>query len=210
MASANTATKTEETQAIQIQPLRIDTIELPITGLTPLVTHNWSEKALSMMRDAQQGRSRRKKEPKDQGEEYESAFYRLDDGSAGIPAAAFKSATVQAARNFEGVTMTSLKSAIFVVGEGKDQLVRIVGEPEMWESPVRVGMGTADLRYRPRFFPWSALLVVRFNTAMLTREAVVNLVNAGGLGGVGEWRPSAPKSFTGSYGMFEVSGQDHQ
>ena len=35
-------------------------------------------------------------------------------------------------------------------------------------------------------------------------DSVVSLVNAGGLGGVGEWRPSAPKSNSGVFGRYEV------
>jgi len=29
-------------------------------------------------------------------------------------------------------------------------------------------------------------------------------VDAGGNGGVGDWRPSAPKSLTGTFGRYEV------
>lgn len=199
-----TKAKTASATLIELKPIRIEEFDIPIVGLSPLVTHNWSEKALRMIRDSQAQKTRSKKEPKDPQAEYEAAFYRLPDGEPGIPATAFKSATVQGARYFEAITMTALKQAFFVQGEGPEQLVRIVGEPEMWESPVRVGMGTCDLRYRPRFWPWSAVLRVRFNALLLSATSVANLVNAGGLGGVGEWRPSAPKSYTGSYGMYEV------
>lgn len=198
----------QATDVIRLEPISTPTVGFTVEGLSPLCTHAWSEKARKQMRDAQQSRTRKKKEPKDPQAEYESAFYRLEDGSPGIPAAAFKSAIISGARSFEGVTMTLLKQAVYVIGEGAEQLLRINGEPEMWESPVRVGMGTADLRYRPRFFPWSVDLRVRFNANVLTAQAVATLLDAGGMAGVGEWRPSAPKSNTGSYGTFHVATQE--
>lgn len=191
-------------EGITLKPISFEWVEVPIEGIAPLVTHNWSEKAKQMMRDKQQGITAKKKEPKDPEQEYLDAFYRLPDGSPGMPAAAFKAATVGGARLFENVTMVTIKQAMFFSGEGPEQLVRIVGDPEFYEAPVRVGMGVADLRYRPRFFPWSAVLRVKFNADMLSVDALVNLIEAGGMGGVGEWRPSAPKSATGSYGTYGV------
>ena len=40
---------------------------------------------------------------------------------------------------------------------------------------------------------------------MIDEASVIALVDAAGMGGVGEWRPSAPKSATGSYGQFRVA-----
>lgn len=196
-----------EPQAIQLVPLRINTMEVEIEGITPLIVHRWSEKAKKQMLDQQTGKTRMKKAPKDPNADYQSARYVLPDGRDAFPAVAFKAAMIGAARHFEGVTMTSLKAALFVEGIGPEQLVPIDGKPEMREDTVRIGMGTADLRYRPIYFPWSAKLTVRFVQSSITAESVIALVDAGGLGGVGEWRPSAPKSYTGSYGQFRVKGE---
>jgi hypothetical protein len=69
-------------------------------------------------------------------------------------------------------------------------MVRIEGEPIMREDVVRVGNGGTDLRYRPQFTEWSTTLEVTYVRSMLTRESVLSLIEAGGLGvGVGEWRP---------------------
>ncbi len=190
---------------IEIQRIPIGEVTVTVEGLSPLGIHAWSEKAKKQMRDKQGGKTTQKKEPEDPQAEYESAFYRLPDGRPGIPATAFKAAIVGAARNFDALTMTMLKQSLFVEGEGPEQLVPIEGgEPEFWESPVRLSTGVADLRYRPRWQTWSCTLTVRFNAKLLSSEGVVNLIDAGGWGGVGEWRPSAPKSVTGSYGRFHV------
>lgn len=205
-----TATRTAngaapEAEAITIQPLEIRTVQIPIVGETPLIMHRWSEKARRAMLDAQTGRARAKKPPKDPAEDFEEATYRLDDGSFGMPAAAFKSAIVEGARAFEGVTMTGLKTAIRVLGSGPDQLVPVEGDRQMFEATVRLASGVADLRYRPIFPEWSAVLNIRYPTALLSLDSLVHLVNAGGLSGVGEWRPSSPKSKTGMYGTFRVA-----
>lgn len=185
---------------------RIEPVEMRIKvqGITPLVTNKFSEKAKAMIRDKQTSQTTRKKAPKDIVKDYEAAFHRLPDGAAGIPASAFKGAAVAGARNFEAISMVQVKQAIFVLGEGPDQLIKIEGEPEMWEAPVRIAKGGTDLRHRPRFFPWACEFDIMYNDVILTKEAVIALVDAGGLAGVGEWRPSSPKSTTGSYGMYRV------
>ena len=195
--------------AIELKPLRIERTEVPIAGITPLIAHRWSEKAKKMMRDAQTQKSRSKKEPKDPVADFNEARYLLPDGTDGFPAVAFKAAIVGAVRHFEGISMVQAKQAVFVHGvqaaTGHDLLVPLDAEPpQMREDMVRVGMGTADLRYRPEYMPWSATLTIEYLTTVISLESLINLVSAAGFGGVGEWRPSSPKGATGIYGRFEV------
>jgi hypothetical protein len=200
------ATRTKETNngqmssAIVLQPLRLEVVRITVVGETEYISHQWSEKAKRLMLEAQQTKTRQKKEPKNPEEDYRGSLYRHPDGGYAIPAAAFKAAIVGACRQFEGLPMTQAKIAITVLGE----LVPIVGEPHMREDMVRLETGVADIRYRGGFFPWEATLPIRFNSNLLTLESLVALVDAAGQGGVGEWRPSAPKSSTGTYGMFKV------
>jgi hypothetical protein len=193
-------------EPITIQPLEIQTVEIPIIGETPLIQHRWSEKAKRMMLDAQTGKARPKKEPKDPVGDFEQATYRMDDGRYGHPAPAFKAAIVEGAKLFDGLTMADLKRFLRVLGEGVDQLVEIRGERQMFESPTRLKTGVADLRYRPIFNEWSAVLTLRYPRVMFpVLQSVIELVNAGGMAGVGEWRPSSPNSKTGMYGTFRVA-----
>jgi hypothetical protein len=189
---------------LQLQRLDDAEIELNIEGMTPLIPHRWSEKALKMMRDKQFGKPTAGRQPKNAEEEAEASCYWVDKGQAGMPATAFKAATIDAARFFTGIHMSELKGTIFVVGTGLDQLVPIKGDPVMREDTPRNSNGGSDLRYRYQFLPWSATLTVRFMPTMLTPESVVALVDAGGRGGVGDWRPNAPKSKTGTYGTYRV------
>lgn len=194
--------KAVQDQPVQIKRLERATIIVPIVGITPLIVHRFDEKSKKMMLDKMQARikARAPKEARDPDADYERSRYRLSDGRDGFPANGFKHALVDAARYVDSVTMTALRVMTFVQGEGFDQLVHIIGEPKMREDAVRVGMGTADLRYRAMYDPWSAELTVSYLPSQIDAESIVNLIDASGNGGVGEWRPSKG----GTYGRFEV------
>lgn len=193
------AAKTADVQVIEIPPIEISRYVIRIKGNSPLVTHAWSDKAKREMLEKQMGKARNKKAFKDPQADYEAAFYRLADGTAAVPTIAFKAAVVSAARQVEGLTMTFLRGAFHVEGD----LVAIEGTPEMNEAMVRVGMGTADIRYRPMWHDWAINLVVRVNQRSITIEQLVHLFNQAGFSvGIGEWRPEKD----GSWGMFEVEG----
>lgn len=193
----------EAAASINLKPIERGRAVIPIVGTAPLIVHRFDEKAKEMMLQAQQTKTRAKKEPKSPIDCFERSMYRLPDGGHGFPAVAFKAAMVDAARLFDGVKMTELRAALHVVGDGPDQLVRITSaQPRMREDTVRVGMGTADLRYRAEYNDWTADLIVNFIPSMISISSVIAIVDAAGLGGVGEWRPSKAK--TGIYGTFCV------
>lgn len=195
MASATQ--KAPETSGISIPPIEIKAYVFRFVGDSPLICHAWSAKAKLEMLDKQMGKARGKKEPKNPQLDYEQAFYRTEDGAPAFPTIAFKAAAVNAARQVEGLTMTFLRGAFHTVGE----LVKIEGEPRMREDMVRVGMGTADIRYRPEFVDWAVDMKVRLNTRSLTLEQLIHLFNQAGFSvGVGEWRPEKD----GRNGMFHV------
>lgn len=196
-------TPAAEQPQVVIDRIAAETILVPIIGTSPLIMHRFSEKAKRAMLDAMQGR-KSPKQPKDPQAEYEAAFYRFKDGTAGFPAIAFKASAVGGARFYSGITMTALKQFMFFDGEvGVDgqKLVRIEGEPRLREDVVRVGRNGTDLRYRPEFPEWRTTLTVTYVTSALTRGSVLSLIDAGGMGvGVGEWRPEKD----GDFGCFQV------
>lgn len=192
----------KNTEAIVLERIARQTCYIDIKGTSPLIVHAWSEKAKHEMREKQTKGAKAKKELKDPQSDFEQSMYRFDDGGHGFPATAFKSATIGGARSFEGVTMTQLRPALFFQGEGPQQLIRLsCSEPIMREDMVRVGMGTADIRYRAQYDDWAATLCITYNPRIITAESVVALVDAGGMGGIGEWRP---EKGTGTFGTFEV------
>lgn len=88
------------------------------------------------------------------------------------------------------------------------ELVPIEGRWRMRRDTVRLETGVADLRYRPGFPRWRATLRVTHVVNVLSQEQVTNLVNAGGMCGVGEWRPSAPKVHSGIFGCYHVANDE--
>lgn len=115
----------------------------------------------------------------------------------GFPTVAFKAAAVDSCSHIDGVTKVEARGAFHIDSE----FVVIRGIPEMREDMVRVGMGTADIRYRGEFKKWSTTFRLRYNANVLSDEQIINLFNTAGFAiGVGEWRPQKD----GSFGMFHV------
>jgi len=185
--------------SVELKPINIQHAELKLVGDSPLIVHAWSAKAKKEMLDKQMKKAKNAKEAKDPERDYEESFYRLPNGRPGFPTIGFKQAAVSAGGRFsDGLKMTELRGSFFIEGE----LSEIIGEPRMREDMVRVGMGTADIRYRPEFPEWSTVLNIKYNADAISLEQIVNLFNLAGFGvGVGEWRPEKD----GQYGMFHVA-----
>jgi hypothetical protein len=197
----------DEPAGIKLRRLERVVHEIPIRGTAPLIVNRWSEKAKQMMLEAQQTKARPKKDPKDPVANFEASKYHLEDGRDGFPATAFKASIVHAGRLFDGITQVQLKQTVVVIGIGPEQLVPLeYGSCSMREDTPRNASGVADLRYRAQYNDWSATLQVRSIAGSFDIESLFALVDAAGIGGVGEWRPTSPKSATGTFGTFEVVG----
>lgn len=205
------ATAVKTSTAIELPPLALETVEIPIIGTSPLIVHAWSEKALRAMADKQQKKATKGREAKDPRADFLGSLYWLTEPPAqptdadlaaarfGFPAVAFKSAAVTACTSTGAITKVAARQSFHVVGE----MVELISPPPaMREDVTRVGMGVADLRYRGQFDPWGARVRVEINTAVISAEQVVNLFALAGFAvGVGEWRPERD----GGYGRFRVA-----
>ena len=190
-------TAKQDPQEVKLAGLAIEGIRLRLVGTSPLIVHKWSEKAKKQMLDKQMKRASQGKAAKDPDQDYRESLYIRDDGTYGFPAVAFKAAAVRAGTYCE-MKMVFLRGAFHVEGD----LVHVEGEPQRREDMVRVGMGTADIRYRAEFADWSALLRVEFNARAVSEVQVVNLIEVAGFSvGVGDWRPEKD----GDHGRFRVT-----
>ena len=200
MATATAKKKTTEQVGISIPQIAIQRLMVKVIGDSPLITHAWAEKAIRQIKDKQAKKATKGKEARDPEADYQAAFYRTDDGVPAMPSVAFKSAAVSACRDLD-MKMTEARGRFHVEGE----FIEIIGEPRMREDMVRVGMGTADIRYRPEFVKWSAILPITYNSTQISPEQIINLLNVAGFGvGVGEWRPEK----NGQYGRFHVASDN--
>lgn len=200
-----------------IPMLNTGKMRLTLVGDSPLIVHSWSVKAKKEMLDKQTKKAKQAKEAKNPEQDFMDSLYRIEGGGFGFPSVGFKAAAVTACTSVDGITKVAARQAFHVLGElarvkmaynekeMKIDLARIEGEPEMREDMVRIGMGTADIRYRPQFMPWKTTLTVKWNRSTLSVEQIVNLFNIAGFGvGVGEWRPEKD----GTNGMFHVESHE--
>lgn len=197
--------------AIELPPLALETVEIPLIGTTPLIVNAWSEKALRAMADKQQKKATKGREAKVPFDDFVGSLYWLSDkpekpteddvdaARFGFPGVAFKSAAVTACTSTGSVTKVAARQAFHVI----DEMAEIISQaPAMREDVTRVGMGVADLRYRGQFDKWGAKVKVQINTAVISAEQVVALFNLAGFAvGVGEWRPERD----GLFGRFRVA-----
>jgi len=197
-AKTKSKSKAPQEQSVDLPPLDIATMLVDIVGTSPLICHAWSDKARKMMLDKQQKKAKTAKEAKDPEADYLASMYIMPEtGGPGFPCSAFKNAAVDACSHIDGITKVVARGAFHVEGD----LVPLKGAPRMREDMVRVGMGTADIRYRAEFPEWSCQIVVRFNTSLLSPEQITHLFNVAGFAiGIGDWRPQKD----GNKGMFEV------
>lgn len=219
----------KKTEILEIKPIEIQKVNIRLIGDTPLIMHAWSEKAKRMMLEAQMQKSKgKKKEAKSPADDFIRSMYWLtpmpeysdsaseeekmqaffesvENGARfGFPVTAFKQSAISAAyRMGWSKDKASLRGAFFIDGNDNGMVEIHSDMPTMREDMVRVGMGTADIRYRGEFSNWYADITVSYNVnGNYSLENIVNIINAGGyICGVGEWRPEKD----GQFGMFHVS-----
>ncbi len=184
---------------VSIPAMNIKVFKVELEGISALICHNWDEKTRKMMLGKQMGEAQAAKEKKNPEACFKASLYPLPGGKGfGFPAVGFKSAAVDACSHVEGITKVEARGAFHVV----EDLVPIQGTPTMRQDMVRVGMGSADIRFRGEFKTWKCTLTIRHNANVLTAEQIVNLLDTAGFAvGVGEWRPER----NGSFGMFRVT-----
>ena len=212
----------KKTEIVEIKPLEIKEIKIKIVGDTPLIVHAWSAKAKLQMLQAQLRSTKTKaKETRDPYDDFIQSMYWITDvpkestpdafeqavkagAKWGFPVTAIKMAGNSAAYRLGWVkNQMGLRGSYFLKSEYGD-LAQIITEepPVMREDMVRIGMGSADLRYRGEFRNWSMNLILEYNASgELTLEQIVNVLNAGGyVCGLGEWRPERD----GDFGRYHI------
>lgn len=209
------ATKaTSKAGVIALPEIKIRTMRFTIEGDSPMVTHNWDIKALEMIAAKQRGAGKAGKEARVPEAEFMAGLYVLPEckpvlhdedapdfwaeGRFGFKSVGMKCALVRAATDAQ-MKMSDARRAFHVDGD----LVEIHGGPPVMDtSMVRIGMGTSDIRYRPRWDKWHCNVQLRFNAGVISAEQIANLVRIAGFGvGLCEWRPEKG----GPWGMFSLS-----
>jgi hypothetical protein len=188
--------------AVKLRPINQDLIQVTITGTSSLVQHQWDDKAVEMMRQKQQGVRTKNRDARNPEAEFEAATYRTTDGEYGIPVTAIKASIIGAAHKDIGIEKTLVRKSLFIrCPDANGVLPMSCSAPTMREDLVRVGAGSADLRYRPEFKEWELTFVAEVDADLLKPTDLFNLVDRAGFGvGICEHRPEKG----GSWGRFKV------
>lgn len=190
--------------AVRIDPPALVNINVTLVGLTPLISHNFSNKSRREMLEKQQKKTAKARAVRDPEQEFLDSLYVIDpnlpvEDRYGFPCAGFKGCAVSACRNLAGIPMTLVRGAFHVMGN----LVPIQYERlDMREDVIRLNGRTADLRYRGEFHGWRVTLPIRLNIGVVSAEQLLSLYETAGFAvGIGDYRPEK----SGVSGMFEVA-----
>jgi len=198
----------------------------------PLVVHNWSIKAIREMLSKQMAtkKATKAKVAKDPESDFQESLYWYMDGKTkcyGFPASAFKKSFIRAVKTMNDMKQLDLpmilaKQLIFISPDGREDrevtipledggtythcvttdLIRIHGEPKKRMDMVRIGKGTADIRFRGEFITWTATLQISYNADVLDEPTIANLIYRAGMTvGIGEGRPEKGDQ---GWGRFEI------
>jgi hypothetical protein len=189
---------------MRIPALELKHFRVTLDGDSPLICHAWSKKARDQILSKQMQEATQGREAKDPDRDFQESLYRTEDGDYGFPSIAFKNAAVEACTSLgKTITKIAARQAFHVQYEH----VKIDGPPRRREDMVRVGQGSADIRYRAEFPKWSVTLDIVFNSRVLSAEQIINMLNTAGFAvGVGDYRPER----NGAFGRFHVRGGLHE
>lgn len=201
---------TEQAKRIDLSPIKLATVLVEIEGETPLVVHQFGEKSRKQIRDKQMQKAAasKRKEKREPDAEFKAARYFLntEDGERdAFPSVGVKAAMIDSGYRYMGLVKADLRGDLRI----KPDLLEIIGPPpEMVEDVVRLsGPGrSADLRYRPYYFPWEMVVPITFKPDRVSEEQIVAmLAHAGFSCGLGENRPGKSG---GNNGTFAVKAVD--
>jgi hypothetical protein len=205
---------TKQNELVSIKAPNIQTAQIEIEGLTPLVQNKFSKKAkdkmMFNMAAGSTAKSKKTRDARDYDEDFHQAQHISEEGWIGIPAPAFRSAMISACR-LVGFQMTKAKLSVFVMHDGIDAedgtpLVKLKADaPERHEALVRMNFTSTDIRIRPMWRKWGAKVNVQWDADQFTMNDIINLMDRAGMQvGIGEGRPDSKTSTGMGWGQFRV------
>ena len=192
-------------EAIEVEPLRVGSIQVWLRGITPLICNRMAGKASRELLFPKGRKSTAEKQQllkHDPVAEYRNSLHRLGEGKTRLtfPAPAIKGAMATAALETKGTNKTQIGRLVWV----KDYSVPLYGVPRLFMSIVRSAdmNKTPDVRTRAMLEEWCLPATIQFVKPQMSEQAIMQLLSNGGIiVGIGDFRQEKGK---GNFGQFEV------
>jgi hypothetical protein len=118
------------------------------------------------------------------------------------PSPAFKHAYLYGVSQLDDVKQfpkTRATGWVFINGDPILEFAEVIRRTDVGRNPTQ-------MVYRLQFNGWACDLRIEYNSNSITLEQVASLFDLGGVGGIGEWRPTSPKNKSGDFGRFRIAG----
>lgn len=194
-------------ETIEVEPLRIGSVQVWLRGRTPLICNRLASKA---RRELLMPKGKKTTADKQQNLKHNPlAEYRdsmsMRPGNDGptrlvIPSPAVKGSMATAALETKGTNKTQIGRLVWVQGYSCD----LYGSPQMFMAPVRSAdmNKTPDIRTRALLQEWCVPVTIQFVTPQINETAILQLLSNGGIIiGIGDFRQEKGK---GNFGQFDV------
>lgn len=188
---------------VAIEPIRLDTIQIPIRGTATLVMDRFTEEAKNQIVTKETGVSKsNKKRTRDLKKETLDAIHYTSTGCIGFPVAGFKKGMMECT-SFVGDKSFSKKlvSGAVRIVNGDNGCVPIkFKKQDVWVHNIG-----NHIKFSPQFHDWSCVLEIQYDKNNISAQDITTLLNyAGFYVGIGMDRPKGKMGGSGCHGTYEV------
>lgn len=195
-------------EAIEVEPLRVGSMQVWLKGRTPLICNRMARKAMEEILFPRGRKTTAEKQQQlkhDPVNEFRNSMS-MRVGNKGatrlvFPAPAVKGAMATAALETKGTNKTQVGRLIWV----KDYSINLFGTPQLFMAVVRSAdmNRTPDVRTRGILAEWCMPVTIQYVKPQMSEQAIMQLLSNGGIiVGLGDFRQEKGK---GNFGQFEVS-----
>ena len=193
-------------EAIEVEPLRVGSMQVWLKGQTPLICNRMAGKAMRelLCPRGPKGTAEKQQTLKhDPVNEYRNSMsVRAGVGPTRLvfPSPAVKGSMATAALETKGTNKTQIGRLVWV----KDYSVDLYGVPNLFMAIVRQAdkNRTPDVRTRAILEEWCVPVTIQFVKPQMSEKAILQLLSNGGIiVGIGDFRQEKGK---GNFGQFSV------
>jgi hypothetical protein len=192
-------------EAIEVEPLRVGSMQVWLRGRTPLICNRMAGKAMRELLFPKGRKTTAEKQQllkHDPLNEYRNSMTRTGTDATRLtfPSPAVKGAMATAALETKGTNKTQIGRLVWV----KDYACQLYGVPQLFMAIVRSAdmNKTPDVRTRAIIAEWCIPVTIQYVKPQMSEKAILQLLSNGGIiVGIGDFRQEKGK---GNFGQFEV------